>query len=115
MKTHHKKKRSAALRAAALRRLRGKSQPKAADTSALECASHGRKPWLGDVVCASCGEIFLREDDPTGKTDGIYVTVPATGMCNCGVRLFPERDANGKMLPVEFSARPACPDCARPN
>lgn len=72
----------------------------------LDCTTHGKVTWYGDIVCAACGLVFLREGPN-------YPTAPEDGRCFCGVQLFPPRDAEGKAIDGYFSARTICRDCAK--
>lgn len=72
----------------------------------IKCAEHGEVEWQGDVVCASCKQLYICEgvfEDPeTGKMKRRYPEAPPKGMCKCGKRLF-----GG----TEFTMRPACRLC----
>jgi len=68
----------------------------------LDCAEHGMRPWLGDVVCSDCGAIFLCVP-VDGDFD--YPAMPAGGRCTCGAQLMPK---DGK----PFTARSVCRECA---
>lgn len=63
------------------------------------CATHGRKPWRGEIVCAACERVYTTHDD-TLPTD-------APEMCSCGSALLPSSD-KGK---GEFSGRMVCSEC----
>ena len=71
----------------------------------IDCGTHGKVPWYGDVVCAKCGAVFVREGD-------VYPDAPESGLCTCGVQLFPKRNAFGVIEGI-FSARVCCRDCAK--
>jgi len=73
----------------------------------LDCQGHGKRPWLGDVVCEKCGEIFLCE--PSAETAKYaYPKMQDSGLCTCGAQLMPTRDSS-----TYFSARSICRDCAK--
>lgn len=66
----------------------------------VDCATHGRKAWRGDVICTNCNRLYQTEE----PTQPRY----APRVCECGVRLMPGR---GKNKTAEFSARMVCRPC----
>lgn len=64
----------------------------------LDCDTHGRSTWAGDIVCAACGVIFK------GNEEGRPV---CPTICHCGKRLMPADD-----VAVGFTGRMACRPCA---
>lgn len=75
----------------------------------VKCKEHGKKPWLGDLVCGKCNTIHLIDDET--KT---HPTIDESDCCPCGAVMFPVRDENGEILKnVPFYGRIACRDCAR--
>lgn len=72
----------------------------------VDCGSHGRVPWDGDVVCSSCGAIYLAEQVIGDRI--VYPTMDESGRCPCGARLMPDEDRS-----IPFAARIACRACAR--
>lgn len=80
----------------------------------LNCGSHGRKPWAGDVVCDDCGRVYQTHDEGLERY--------ALSKCWCGARLMPEpeNEALSRIWdethhtfvgPVAFSARTICHGC----
>ncbi len=67
----------------------------------MTCDTHGRRKWLGHLVCAGCGRLYTTHD-PSLST---YAPV----MCACGLRLMPGRGKDRGKL--EFSARICCAEC----
>lgn len=77
----------------------------------LSCAEHGKKPWMGHVVCAECGAMYQTQQ----PGEPFY----APPMCEgCGVRLMPvsRSDDVPHVGPApDFSARAVCLDCYTPG
>lgn len=67
----------------------------------VTCDTHGRRKWLGHLVCAVCGHLYTTHD-PSLSTH-------APKVCACGRRLVPGRDEIGREL--EFSGRICCAEC----
>jgi len=87
----------------------------------IACREHGEHPWALDYQCASCCRKYVNVG--TGVR-GVWEDVPESGICQCGVRLFPwkttqsdqERGhfsvATTALHPGYYSARPFCHVCA---
>jgi hypothetical protein len=75
----------------------------------VKCKEHGKKPWLGDLVCSKCNAIHLIDDETKA-----HPTIEESGCCPCGAMMFPVRDENDQVLEdVPFYGRFVCRDCAR--
>lgn len=75
----------------------------------VQCTGHGKKPWLGDIVCAKCDAIHLINDETKE-----HPTIDEHGACSCGAMMFPVRNERGALLEdIPFFGRIACRDCAR--
>ena len=68
-------------------------------TSMLDCGAHGKRPWKGHIVCASCGRVYQTSDE-----NAPHFAPPD---CVCGARLMPYKDKSKK----GWAARSICETC----